>query len=561
MRATLAFRLLMSFLIVVLLTVTVGVTGVITLKAAADRAERSYQHATLAIAAAEAMESAFLRTRLAVYRGLAVGTPAVLGALATDIAALEAEWSAATDRYGQTLETEADQQRFADYRGARQEYSGVISTVLPLVVARKNEQALAFIAEKGYASGQTLMQVLAEVLTDSTTKAKALAVETQEVSDLVTWYLVGLTLVGALVGIVAGLGITRWVTKAVGGEPSAIAEVAETIALGVLDIEWEASRRPSTGIRASMEKMTSTLASRSALLEALSRGDLTQRVDVVSERDTLGQSVDTLTKSLSETLCDIRRLSEATLAEARQVSAASHALSEATVEQSAALEQVGASLSEVAGHTRENAGRAGNASLLAGIVQQTAQEGKDHVAELVAGMDVVRNSGDQVEAIAKAIDDIAFQINLLALNANIEAARAGAAGRGFAVVADEVRNLARRSSEAAREASQRITRSRTEIGAMDSLVKTAADRWVTALEGTAKLAGLVDEITQQTQAQAAALKQIETGLRQIDQSTQANAANSEETASSAETLTQQAEQVQTKVSFFRLLDEACPPGI
>lgn len=163
MRATLAFRLLMSFLIVVLLTVTVGVTGVITLKAAADRAERSYQHATLAIAAAEAMESAFLRTRLAVYRGLAVGTPAVLGAMATDIAALEAEWSAATDRYGQTLETEADQQQFAEYQGARQEYSGVIATVLPLVVARKNEQALAFIAEKGYASGQTLMQVLAEV--------------------------------------------------------------------------------------------------------------------------------------------------------------------------------------------------------------------------------------------------------------------------------------------------------------------------------------------------------------------------------------------------------------
>jgi len=560
MKATLAFRLMASFLAVTLLTITVGVTGIITLRAAAERGDRSYKQATLAVVEAEAMESAFFRTRLAIYRALAVGTPEVLKALTADIEALGTEWGAAANRYGGTLATDSDRERFAVYQAARAEYAGVISTVIPLVTAGKNQEALAFIAQKGYDSGQTLMKILAAVLKESTAKAAALALETQTVADLVTWYLVGLTILGAIVGLVAGLGITRWVTRSVGGEPSSIAAVAETIARGVLNTRWEASRHPATGIRASMEKMSASLANRATLIEQIAQGDLTHQVTGATAEDALATSLTTLTRSLSETLGTIRRLTDGTLVEARQVSNASQALSQATVEQSAALEEIGASLSEVVGHTRENADRASNASLLAGIVQQTAQDGRTHVQELEDGMAVVRASGDDVETIAKAIDDIAFQINLLALNANIEAARAGAAGRGFAVVAEEVRNLARRSSEAAREASQRIARSRNEIGAMDSLVKTAADRWVTTQDGTGKLVVLVDEISRQTQSQAAALKQIEAGLGQIDLSTQANAANSEETASSAESLTKQAEEVHRKVSFFRLLDEVSPPG-
>ena len=547
MKATLAFRLLASFMLVTLLTVAVGITGVVNLQSAARDSDRSFQKATLGIAYAEQMESALFRNRLAVYRALALNDPKVNDNLPTDIGKIIADWAAAAYLYGQTLESQEEKDRFATYEAARTEYAQVIQTVVPIVAAGKSQEALAYISAKGYASGQTITKLLAEILKGNQEKARVLADETRQSANTALWLMVLITLTGAVVGVSSGLLITRWVTKAVGGEPRTIAEAAETIARGVLTVTWEKSDKPSTGIRASMETMTCALAAKSALVEALAGGDLTQTVKPASDEDALAASLSILTSSLSETIQE-------------QVSMASQSLSQITVEQSASLEQIGASFGEVSGHTRENAERASNASLLAGIVQQTSSDGRTHILELVEGMKVLRSSGDDIETIAKAIDDIAFQINLLALNANIEAARAGAAGRGFAVVAEEVRNLSHRSSEAAREAAERIAKSRTEIGAMDGLVQNTANRWITVQEGAAKLAGLVDEIAAQTRDQAVALKQIEAGLDQIDKTTQENASNSEETASAAEGLTAQAEAVHRKIAFFRLLDESPDTG-
>jgi methyl-accepting chemotaxis protein len=121
-------------------------------------------------------------------------------------------------------------------------------------------------------------------------------------------------------------------------------------------------------------------------------------------------------------------------------------------EQASSLEEISASANEVGGQAEQNS----NSSALKPPVwprknTQDAQEGNQLMSELLEIMAQITQSADETKKIVKTIDDIAFQVNLLALNANVEAARAGKYGRGFAVVAEEVRTLAVRSAQAVKE--------------------------------------------------------------------------------------------------------------
>jgi methyl-accepting chemotaxis protein len=172
--------------------------------------------------------------------------------------------------------------------------------------------------------------------------------------------------------------------------------------------------------------------------------------------------------------------------------------------------------------------------------------------DLVAAMAAINASAEEIKKVTKAIDDISFQINLLALNANVEAARAGKYGKGFAVVAEEVRNLAVRSANSVKETTRMVDEAIANIERGNTMVGATAQQLAEIVGGAGQVASLAEEVSKASKEQSLGLEQISQGLGQIDQVTQANTASAEESASASEELSSQSQQVKSMLARFKL---------
>jgi methyl-accepting chemotaxis protein len=167
-------------------------------------------------------------------------------------------------------------------------------------------------------------------------------------------------------------------------------------------------------------------------------------------------------------------------------------------------------------------------------------------------MEKINASSDEIHKVVKVIDDISFQINLLALNANVEAARAGKYGKGFAVVADEVRNLATKSADSVKETTEMVNETVNNIKQGTEAAEATAEQLNSIVDGSGKVADFLEEIAQASREQAQAIEQITEGLDQIDEATQSNTASAEESASASEELAGQAQQLRSMVAQFSI---------
>ena len=256
-------------------------------------------------------------------------------------------------------------------------------------------------------------------------------------------------------------------------------------------------------------------------------------------------------EKIAKSVSAVRAQTQELAGGAEKINETSRTIATDASQQAATLEQVTASIEELSSMVARTAQNSGNASDIAMKARADADTGAARMKELVSAMGGIRTSSDKIASIIRVIDEIAFQTNLLALNAAVEAARAGDAGRGFAVVAQEVRSLAMRSAEAARDTANLIDESGTRAETGVKLVGDVEDVFSRIVGGSRQVAELLTEISTASRDQSDALKQVTGSMQEIDQTTQGNAAASEELAAAASETSDQVGQIKATLAVFR----------
>jgi len=429
----------------------------------------------------------------------------------------------------------------ADVREKRKAYVGAFSKVPALVDAGRNAEAGQLMASEVVPaldalleSVDKLVRLQGKILEDSAAEARAIYAFARIQM-----------LVGLAIAIGIGLLLARWVvlsvTRPLGGEPEDVKSVAEAIAEGDLSAELVVRPGDEHSVMAAMHKMQGNLRA------------------MVAELQHNAESVSSAAQQLATS--------------SSQVAVATTSQSEAASSMAAAVEQMTVSVnhvSERAGETHAITSSTGALSRDGNqIIQETVGEMQE-IARIVGdAADTIQRMGassQQISSIVQVIKDVADQTNLLALNAAIEAARAGEQGRGFAVVADEVRKLA-----------ERTTKATAEIGAMIDAVQSSASEAVDTMQSAVERVGngvdkaqhassamteinsgaesavqMVNEITSALREQSMASNDIAANVERIAQMSEENGAATREVADTAGLLEQLAADARAAAGQFRL---------
>ncbi len=308
-------------------------------------------------------------------------------------------------------------------------------------------------------------------------------------------------------------------------------------------------------------QMAQTQRERANIAEKIANKDFNQNVMVYDDGDILGKALKKMTDELNAIMIRIKESSEKVSAGMAQLNSVSESISQGATETAASLEEISSTMTEINSQAASNAQNAIEANSLAISSRQAAENGKQLIESTVNAMGEINESSKQIDKIIKVIDDIAFQTNLLSLNAAVEAARAGKYGKGFAVVADEVRNLASNSAKAAGETAELIESASKKITYGLNEAKKTAESFQGIYNNTTKLTTLVSEIAAASREQSNGLSQATEGMSQIDKVTQSNTASAEETASAARELLEQAKELNNLLQDFNLRGTKASSGL
>ncbi|MBI5268056.1 MAG: MCP four helix bundle domain-containing protein [Burkholderiales bacterium] len=451
--------------------------------------------------------NAGVRRTLAIARS---SDPSLVAFFADDVA----EATKASTHYQKSIEallsSEREKAVFAQLSDARKRFVTTRDRIAGMKKDGQVDEALALLdsqfkpAAQAYLDGMKSLQQLQREDLDARSQA------IDALNRASAGWLLGLSAVAILLGVVASWQITRSITRPLGEAVAAARRVAD--------------------------------------------GDLTQRIvaDRSDETGRLLNALQDMQHRLAEVVARVRGNAESVAGASAEIAQGNLDLSQRTETQASSLQETAATMSQLSQTVSLNAESAHEAKNLAEGATRVASRGGAMVGDVVQTMRSIQASSNRIGDIISVIDGIAFQTNILALNAAVEAARAGEQGRGFAVVAGEVRTLAQRSAQAAKEIKTLITDSMEQVRSGTQLVDQAGETMGEIVGAIQRVSGIVAEISTASADQSARVRQLDGAVEQMDRATQQNAALVEQSAAAAESLRHQSTELVESVAVFRV---------
>ena len=321
----------------------------------------------------------------------------------------------------------------------------------------------------------------------------------------------------------------------------------EEIEAGNLNVQLKYESRDELGqlsdsVRGMVDSLKAIIHDEDYLFAEMGNGNFDVQTRIaekyVGDFTSILTSIVKLRDNLNSTLMQINQSADQVSAGSDQVSSGAQALSQGATEQASSVEELAATINEISGNVKANAENAREASRKAAQVKDQAGESSRRMQEMLSAMTDISSSSGEIGKIIKTIEDIAFQTNILALNA--------------AVVADEVRNLAGKSADASKNTSALIEGSLHAVDRGTRIANETADALNQVVDGVQSVTVTIDNISRASDDQAVSIGQVTQGIDQISSVVQTNSATAEESAAASEELSGQAQILKNLVGQFRL---------